>query len=241
MPPRWRWFTATAHWGDPHILVMNDNGEARHGRPEDLLHSLRPTRENLDWALKQWLGHRLQPGDIGIVYFAGQSAVLDDREVLLPIDAEADDLAHTGWTPEEAVDELAPRKQASLCLWIDAASPLRELADGRPSTDQEPAVNLLLQLTRWPGVSAWMAHSRPDRRHRRSRAVPCSRWPADSAIVPITCSPASNSCNKTPPSRPLGSVSGAACRRFWPSGPMNYSPNINSNQLSCCNRGTPTP
>ncbi len=156
-----RWFTATAHWGNPHILVMNENGEARHGRPEDLLHSLRPTRDNLDWALKQWLGHRLQPGDIGVVYFAGQTAVLDDREVLLPIDAEADDLAHTGWTPEEAIDELAPRKQAALCLWLDAASPLRERADGRPATDQAPAVNLLHQLTRWPGVSAWMAHSRP--------------------------------------------------------------------------------
>jgi WD40 repeat protein len=156
-----RWFTATAQWSNPHVLLMNDNGEEKHGRPQDLLPSLRPTRENLDWALKQWLGHRLQPGDIGVVYFAGQSAVLDDCEVLLPIDAEADDLAHSGWTPEEAVDELAPRKQASLCLWIDAASPLRELADGRPSTDQAPAVTLLHQLTRWPGVSAWMAHSRP--------------------------------------------------------------------------------
>jgi WD40 repeat protein len=156
-----RWFTATAHWGGSHILVMNENGEARHGRPEDPLLSLRPTRANLDWALKQWMGHRLRPGDIGVVYIAGRSAVVDDREVLLPLDAEADDLAHTGWTPEEAVDELAPRKQASLCLWLDTPPPLREAADERPATDQAPAVNLLHQLTRWPGVSAWLAHSRP--------------------------------------------------------------------------------
>jgi WD40 repeat protein len=157
-----RWFTATAHWTNPHILLMTPSGDARHGRPEDMTRSLRPTRANLDWALKQWLGSRLKPGDIGVVYFAGRSVVLDDREWLLPVDAEADDMAHSGWSPEEAVDELAPRKQAALVVWLDIAIPLREPGDSRPATDEAPTVNLLNQLTRWPGVTAWIAHSRPD-------------------------------------------------------------------------------
>jgi WD40 repeat protein len=156
-----RWFTATARWDSPHVLLMNEHGDAQHGAPEEVTRSLRPTRANLDWALKQWLSYRLKPGDIGVVYFAGQSAVLDDREWLLPIDADADDLAHSGWSPEEAVDELAPRKEAALVLWLDAAPPLHEVQDDRPATDQAPAVNLLNQLVRWPGVTAWLAHSRP--------------------------------------------------------------------------------
>ena len=157
-----QWFTRTARWSSQHVLMMNENGDKEHGRPEDpIRRALLPTRANLDWALKEWLGHRLRPGDIGVVYFAGHSMVVDDRETLLPIDAKADELAVWGWSPEDAVDELAPRKQAALCLWIDTPPPLREQAGLRRSTDQSAAVELLNQLTRWPGVTAWLAHSRP--------------------------------------------------------------------------------
>src|SRR5947209_1570581 len=99
-----RWFTEVARWDNHHVLLLNENGVPRHGRPEDPVHALLPTRENLDWALTQWLKHRLRPGDVAVVYFAGRAAVVDDCEVLLPIDAKADDLARTAWTPEEAID-----------------------------------------------------------------------------------------------------------------------------------------
>jgi len=118
-----RWFTGTARWDKRHILMMNENGASRHGQPTDSLPVLSPTRENLDWALRRWLGYHTRPGDIAVLYFAGQAAVVDDRELLLPIDAKAGDLAHTGWSPEEAIDELKSKTDCNLVLWLDT-SPL---------------------------------------------------------------------------------------------------------------------
>src|SRR5947209_8560892 len=43
-----RWFTETARWDNRNVLKINDNGALRHGRPEDPISDLYPTRENLD-------------------------------------------------------------------------------------------------------------------------------------------------------------------------------------------------
>ena len=167
-----RWFTETAQWGSAHVLLMNDNGPAGHGPPEEPIRALRPTRANLNWALTQWLGHRLRPGDVAVVYFAGRSAVVDDRELLLPFDARAANLDQTGWSPEEALDALARKSQATLLTWLDIA-PLAPdghaavaAADPKPAPASAPAptagVRLLNRLTRWPGASAWRTYGRPD-------------------------------------------------------------------------------
>jgi WD40 repeat protein/uncharacterized caspase-like protein len=159
-----RWLVDTARWPSSQILLMNENGARQHGRPEDVVRgALLPTRDNLDWALRQWLGHRLQPGDVGLVYFAGHSALFEDRELLMPIDARPGNLDVSGWSPEEAVDELALKKQqSSLIFWLDTSLLGVNLRDDEARKAASAAgARLLTELARWPGTTAWLAHSRP--------------------------------------------------------------------------------
>lgn len=152
-----RWFAETAVWGTDHVLLLNEIGTERHGRSDDPTRVLAPTRENLDWAIREWAGSRARPGDVVVVYFAGQAAVAGKQEYLLPLDARADNLEETGWSPESAVDSLALLKRCSVLLWLDTSPWGR----GKPAVpgevDPSAGIRLLNRLTRWPSVSAWLA------------------------------------------------------------------------------------
>ncbi len=74
-----RFFRESARWGADHVLFMSDSGNLRHGRPEDPVTNLRPTKENLDWAITKWLDHRLKPNDLVLIYFAGHAVGLPPR------------------------------------------------------------------------------------------------------------------------------------------------------------------
>ncbi len=66
-------FRGSAGWGGDHVLFMSDFGNLLHGRPEDPVRDLRPTRANLEWAIKEWLAYRLKPNDLVLIYFAGHA------------------------------------------------------------------------------------------------------------------------------------------------------------------------
>lgn len=151
-----RWFTDTAHWSRSHLLFLNENGVSRHGAPGDAVSVLTPTRSNLHWALTQWLAHRVRPGDHVVVSFAGHATVASGRTVLLPIDARSDDLWQTGWAPDDAIDALA-KKGCTVTLWLDTSPFGRGSRVGRADPDAGIGVRFLNRLTRWPGVSAWLA------------------------------------------------------------------------------------
>jgi WD40 repeat protein len=153
------WLIKTAHWQNQHILNLNENGVSLHGAPADQISVLAPTGENLKWAVTRWLAHRVRPNDLVVIYYAGQAAVTRERTVLLPIDAKADDLERTGWALEDSIDVLAS-KGCTVVLWLDT-SPRGRSRAATPSkaADQDPlaGTRFLNRLTRWPGVTAWLA------------------------------------------------------------------------------------
>ena len=160
------WFERTAGWKRSHVLRMDDLGREQPGAPDDPAAYLRPTRANLDWAVVDWLGRRVKPGDVVVIYFAGQAVAKapragdsSGRAYLLPIDARGGDVRATGWAPEEALDRAKwlAEKQAKVVLWLDT-SPLGRGRAG-PATERggPSGRDWLRALTRWPGVSAWLA------------------------------------------------------------------------------------
>ena len=84
-----RFFRESAGWGGDHVLFMSDSGNLRHGRPEDPVTDLRPTKENLDWAITKWLDHRLKPNDLVLIYFAGHAVGLPPRARVAAVGAPA--------------------------------------------------------------------------------------------------------------------------------------------------------
>lgn len=153
------WLTGAAGWGADHVLVLNDDGAPRPGRPEERAVALLPTRANLAWGVEKWLGHRVRPGDVVLIAFAGRGASTPDAEVLLPIDAPADDPARGGWSPEASIERLLrDSKCSSVVTWIDAPmlGPGGAVGEGRAAGDR-----LLNRLVRWPGSSAWLATGEP--------------------------------------------------------------------------------
>ena len=159
------WVARTAGWGRDHVLTLDDRGVRDHGEPADPAPtSLRPTRANLDWAVTGWLAHRVRPGDVAVVYFAGQATVrppmsgsLAGRGYLLPIDAAAAGVDASGWAIEDALDRSGIAAKARVALWLDT-SPLGRGGAGLEVLPKAPSgVAWLNALTRWPGVSAWMA------------------------------------------------------------------------------------
>ncbi|HEX8200480.1 MAG TPA: caspase family protein, partial [Isosphaeraceae bacterium] len=159
-----RWLRQAAGWGAGHVLELNDAGDPRPGRPEAQVAALRPTRENLAWAASQWLGARVRPGDVVVVWYSGQVAGRAGRAYLLPIDARTIDVENTGWLLDGALDELAARGQNRILYWLDtslqgrgrpvAPPPVRP---GAPADEPPSGAHWLDQLARWPGVSAWLA------------------------------------------------------------------------------------
>lgn len=110
----------------------------------------------MTWAVQKWLGHRVQSGDLVVIYYAGQAANGGDRTLLLPIDAKADDLDHTGWALGDSIDEIA-KKNSTMVLWLDTSPAGRPQALPGQTTDPLAGNRFLNRLTRWPGVTAWLA------------------------------------------------------------------------------------
>src|SRR5581483_2948005 len=63
-----------AGWDGDQILLMTDGAARVHGPAQARADSLAPTRENLRFALTEWLPHRVRRGDLVLFYFAGQAA-----------------------------------------------------------------------------------------------------------------------------------------------------------------------
>lgn len=160
------WMQREAGTPPDHILVMDRFSRRDHLGTEVALADLYPNRENLSWVLRTWLPARVQPGDIVVVYFAGQAVGLpprDDappgsphRNFLLPIDADPTDIPGTGWAIENDLGELAARGRNPIFVWLDTSLTGRGVPvfEGLQSS---PASQWLDTIARWPGVSAWLA------------------------------------------------------------------------------------
>ena len=157
-----RWLVETAGWDGSQVLGMDASGPLHHGPKEQQIAALRPTRANLNWAVKEWLSYRVRPGDVVLIAFAGQaigglSSDPDSPDVLLPIDALASDPQATGWALPEAIDALASRGENPLLVWLDTSLKGRGRAVGKLVGRRTEGSRLLMETTRWPGVSAWIA------------------------------------------------------------------------------------
>jgi WD40 repeat protein len=136
-----QWFRR-AGWDRDHQLLLRDFGNLFPGTPDAPAPSIRPIKQNLDWALQKWLVSKAQPGDLVIFYFAGQARALVRPEnpragglridprvdyYLLPADATPDSPGQSGWSLDQAVDVCARRKLQVVC-WL--ATSLTEQHEG---------------------------------------------------------------------------------------------------------------
>ncbi len=167
-----RWMIETAGWSADHVLLLTDQNPADLGFPLDARRPehRRPTKHALDLGVRQWLGTKAAPGDVLLVFFAGQAVSLparaDDppgrvpRDFLLPVDAREADLERTGWRLGEAIEELAARGDFSIVCVLDT-SPLGRIRSPGAISDQARSSALgermLKGIVRWPGVTAWLA------------------------------------------------------------------------------------
>ncbi|WP_435022313.1 hypothetical protein TA3x_001575 [Tundrisphaera sp. TA3] len=168
-----RWFLE-AGWGARNLLLLQDQGVATPGRAEDQVADLAPTGSNLAWATRDWLGARARPGDLVVIYFAGQAIGVPPppgaapgtpgREYLLPSDARLANLDRTGWSIESTIDALASGGRNPVVCWLDtslqgrtADEPDRKRASGAAPTGRTPGKTMLGKLARWPDVTAWLA------------------------------------------------------------------------------------
>ena len=124
-----RWFRA-AGWDDDHQLLLRDFGNGDPGTREAPAATILPTRNNLTWAIDEWLLPRAKAGDLVVIYFAGQSETVATPAApraeprvdhyLLPINAPRNNLAGTGWSLDRAVDQCALRRIQVVC-WLATA------------------------------------------------------------------------------------------------------------------------
>jgi WD40 repeat protein len=177
----YRWLINNAGWNEQNILLLDDDGV---DTPEHLVDAefkiLKPNRYNLRWALQYWLDDdRVRPGDLILIYFAGQAVTLPvaanappgtlPRELLLPSDARLNELARspeqTGWGLEELLDRFAAKGEFPIVCWLDVSlTQPRPSRIGLPQNKNLTDANadpiwgdrLLNRLTRWPGVTAWL-------------------------------------------------------------------------------------
>ena len=160
------WFAREAGWGEKNVLRMDNLGRKEPGPPASTITDLLPTRRNLDWAVVEWLGHRVRKDDIVVIYFAGQATAKGPRPgspggraYLLPVDARRGDVAATGWSLDDALDKAGglAGKKARVVIWLDT-SPSGRGQVGLPAEEGAPSGrDWLRALTRWPGVTAWLA------------------------------------------------------------------------------------
>ena len=165
-----QWFRA-AGWEDDHQLLLKDFGNRDPGTREAPAATILPTRNNLNWAIDEWLLKKAKAGDLVIIYFAGQSSTVTTTRpplaepkvdhYLLPIDAQKNNPAGTGWSLDGAVDQCALRRIRVVCWLGTNAGATGAVAQGAVARVAPPGHEWLRRLTRWPGVTAWLASSRP--------------------------------------------------------------------------------
>ncbi len=126
-----KWFARTGGWNARNVLLMDDMGQPTPDAASGPLENLLPTRANLDWAFKEWLGPRVKPDDTVVIYYAGQAVAspprTDDplespvRSYLLPIDALSGRWEKTGWQLDEAIDPIAATGRNPVVCWLDTS------------------------------------------------------------------------------------------------------------------------
>ena len=136
---------------------------ARPPRPEP---DLRPTRENLDWAVDDWLGPRVRPGRRRGDLLRRPGGRPGPR----PGDAGRPGLPPADRRPggRRRRDRLVARGRpgpgrdlagkARVVIWLDTS--LRGRGDRGPGPGEggaDSGSDWLRALTRWPGVTAWLA------------------------------------------------------------------------------------
>jgi WD40 repeat protein len=166
-----RWLIVSAGWGPKSVLLLTDHGPAELGFDDPAGRPVhrRPTKANLDWGARQWLGSEARPGDVLVVFFAGHALGFPDRpddrpgqpprDYLLPVDARAADVDQTGWKLGDAIDDLARRGEFSIVCLLDTSPAGRVRSPGllgNPARSA-PGEQLLRGVVRWPGVTAWLA------------------------------------------------------------------------------------
>ncbi|MDB5351609.1 MAG: repeat-containing protein [Planctomycetota bacterium] len=156
------WLVENAGWEPTQVVLMDPTAPRNHGLVAQQITALRPTRENLAWLFQEWLPFRLKPGDVVLFSFSGQAiggkegdAALDDR--LLPVDADSKRLDVTGWRLPQALDKIASRGENPILIWLDTSLSGRGRPAGNLTGRQTSSSHLLGELTRWPGVAAWIA------------------------------------------------------------------------------------
>ena len=181
-----RWLIDSAGWGPKSVLLLTDQDPAALGFDQPASRPLhrQPTKANLDWGARQWLGSEARPGDVLVVFFAGQAIGLPDRpddrpgqpprDYLLPVDARVADVEQTGWRLGDAIDDLARRGEFSIICLLDTSPAGRVRSPGLLGNPPRSAAGerLLRGIVRWPGVTAWLASAEgPARDRERSRCV----------------------------------------------------------------------
>jgi WD40 repeat protein/uncharacterized caspase-like protein len=168
-----RWLIDTAGWGPGHVLLLSDQDLAAMGfnNPAAQPEYRRATRANLDWGVRQWLPRRVRPGDVVVIYFAGQAVGLPPqageppgrppRDYLLPYDARANDLESTGWSLGDAIEPLALRGDYSIVCLLDTSPAGRVRSPGMLAAQPSPDAGqrMLKGISRWQGVTTWLAAS----------------------------------------------------------------------------------
>jgi WD40 repeat protein/uncharacterized caspase-like protein len=159
-----------AGWDERQQLLLRDLGAADPGEPDAPAPNILPLKQNLDWAFREWLFPRAKPGDLVVIYFAGRGRAIVKPQgprveprvdyYLLPTDTIAGDIELRGWSLDRAVDSCVRRKLQVVC-WL-ATSMQDDAAQAQPrDTPTSRGASWLAALTRWPGVSAWLASDRP--------------------------------------------------------------------------------
>jgi WD40 repeat protein/uncharacterized caspase-like protein len=160
------WFVRTAGWDRRNILQLNNFGQKTPGPVASQSRDLLATRENLDWAVVEWLGNRVQQDDVVVIYFAGQAVAKKPqpgttagRAYLLPIDARGADVNRTGWSLDDALDKAktVAAKKARVVLWLDTSTVGRGQEGMTAEKGGPSGQDWLRTLTRWPRVTAWLA------------------------------------------------------------------------------------
>ena len=165
------WLIDTAGWGPDHVLLLSDRDLPTLGftDPAGLPAYRPPTKANLEWGTRQWLTGKARPGDVVVVFFAGQAVGLmprpdeppgrPPRDYLLPVDARASNVDATGWVLGDAIEELASRGHNSIVCLLDTSPAGRVRSPSLLGVPPHaaPADRIVRGISRWQGVTAWIA------------------------------------------------------------------------------------
>jgi WD40 repeat protein len=181
-----RWITGPAGWDRTHVLQLTDlAGNDDPGTVESPAPNIKPTKQNLDWAFREWLAPRAKAGDVIVFYYAGQSRSVPKgnptagpQYYLLPSDVLSENLSVRGWSLENALDGYAKQGKYQIVCWLGTAmrtEPVQASAKVAPPDNAALSRNWLQRLARWPGVTVWLASEGTLPSHSADPAIPFTR------------------------------------------------------------------